>query len=99
MNKKTKNKAVALRYDQVQSEAPLVVASGSGLIAQKIIETAKEAGVYIKHDPDLFELLAKVPVGETIPEQLFQTVAELLAFVYKANNSYKEKMNTKMSAE
>ncbi|MDH3346834.1 MAG: EscU/YscU/HrcU family type III secretion system export apparatus switch protein [Desulfobulbaceae bacterium] len=97
MNGKTKDKAVALRYDRAKSEAPLVVASGSGVIAQKIIETAKEAGIYIKHDPDLLEMLAKVPVGETIPEQLFQTVAELLAFVYKANNNYKDKLNTNIS--
>ncbi|MDH4318399.1 MAG: EscU/YscU/HrcU family type III secretion system export apparatus switch protein [Desulfobulbaceae bacterium] len=94
MNKRPKNKAVALRYDQAKSPAPRVTASGSGLVAQKIIETAREAGVYIKHDPDLLEVLAKVPVGETIPEELFQTVAELLAFVYRANNSYKEKLKT-----
>lgn len=88
---KKNEKAVALRYDQSRSPAPQVVASGSGLIAQKIIETAREAGVFIKEDPDLVELLAKVPVGEEIPEELYQTIAEVLAFIYSVNERFKQK--------
>lgn len=85
-------KAVALLYDQKKTAAPRVVASGSNLIAEKIIATAIEAGVHIKEDRDLVELLAKVPVGEEIPPELYQTIAEVLAFVYAINNKYKEKL-------
>lgn len=93
MEKKTLSKAVAILYDEEKSSAPQVVASGKGKIAEKIIETAKEAGVHIQEDPDLVELLSKVPLGEEIPVELYQTVAELLAFVYQVNKKYKEKMN------
>lgn len=82
-------KAVALLYDQAKTDAPRVVATGSNLIAEKIIATAKEAGVVIKEDKDLVELLAKVPLGEEIPDELYQTVAEVLAFVYMVNEKYK----------
>ncbi len=94
MSKKNKlDKAVALIYDQENSPAPKVVASGSGHIAKKIIETAKEAGIFIKEDPDLIELLAKVPIGEEIPSELYQTIAEILAFVYSANSKFKDKID------
>lgn len=88
-------KAVALLYDQQKSPAPKVIASGSGHIAKKIIETAKEAGIFVREDPDLLELLAKVPIGEEIPAELYQTIAEILAFVYSANSKFKTKIDTK----
>lgn len=85
-------KAVALRYDEQKASAPEVLATGSGLIAETIIERAKEAGVHIQEDPDLVELLAKVPVGEEIPPELYQTIAEVLAFVYSVNDRFKKKL-------
>ena len=88
-------KAVAILYDEEKNAAPKVIASGQGQIAQKIIETAREAGIHIQEDPDLVELLAKVPIGEEIPVNLYQTVAEVLAFVYQVNRKYKEKMEAK----
>jgi len=81
-------KAVALLYDKEKASAPQVVASGKGKIAEKIIELAREAGVHIQEDPDLIELLAKIPVGEEIPTELYQAVAEILAFVYQLNGKY-----------
>ena len=87
----TKKKAVALLYDQKKTAAPKVVASGSNLVADTIIATAIEAGVHIKEDRDLVELLAKIPVGQEIPAELYQTIAEVLAFVYAINSKYKEK--------
>lgn len=82
-------RAVALLYDPKKGDAPKVVASGANLIAEKIIATAAAAGVHIKEDPDLVSLLAKVPIGEQIPAELYQTIAEILAFVYSVNNRYK----------
>ena len=85
-------KAVAILYDDTPSAAPKVIASGKGSIAEKIIETAEEAGIHIQQDPNLVELLSKVDIGEEIPVELYQTVAEVLAFVYKVNNKFKDKM-------
>lgn len=84
-------RAVALLYDQGKSSAPRVVATGSHLVAEKIIATAREAGVHIKEDSELVELLAKIPLGEEIPAELYQTIAEVLAFVYSVNEKYQNR--------
>lgn len=91
---KKQDTAVALLYDKKQADAPRVVATGKGLVAQKIIETAREAGVHIHEDPDLVELLAKIPLGQEIPVELYQTIAEVLAFVYRINENFKQKVQT-----
>ncbi len=78
-------KATALKYEGAAS-APVVVASGQGEIAERIVKLAQEAGLHISSDPVLAELLAKVPVGDEIPEELYQAVAEILTYVYRLNN-------------
>jgi flagellar biosynthesis protein len=78
-------KAVALRYDAAKREAPEVVASGRGRIAEKIIELAEAHGIYIKQDPDLVEVLSRLDIGDAIPPELYVVVAEILAFVYRVN--------------
>lgn len=89
---KSSQKAVAIVYDDSKSTAPKVAASGKGLLAKKIIETAREAGVHVHEDQNLVELLSKVPVGDEIPVELYQTVAEVLSFVYKINEKFKDKL-------
>jgi flagellar biosynthetic protein FlhB len=75
--------AVALRYDP-EKFAPEVVAKGSDVLAQRIKEIAREADVPVIADPPLARSLhASVEVGQLIPEELFQAVAQLLAFVYR----------------
>jgi flagellar biosynthetic protein FlhB len=75
--------AVALRYDP-QKAAPEVVAKGSDLLAKKIREIAADSGVPVIADPPLARSLhASVEVGHVIPEELYQAVAQLLAFVYR----------------
>ena len=81
----TQKKAIAIKYDKEQGDAPVVLASGKGQIAEQIIKAAREAGLEITQDADLAELLAKVPVGTEIPVELYQAVAEVLAFVYRVN--------------
>ena len=89
MIKKTRpEQAVALRYDHQPGSSPKVTASGRGEMAQRIIEAAEAAGVDIVQDPDLLEVLGRVPVGEDIPPELFQAVAEILAFIYRVNGRY-----------
>ncbi len=75
--------SVALKYDS-GSPAPVVVAKGVDNLAFKIREAAKDAGVMIVPDPPLARTLyANVEVGRQIPEDLFHTVAQLLAYVYR----------------
>lgn len=75
--------AVAIKYDAVMSDAPIVIAKGKDLIAQKIKETAKEHQVPIVENKPLAQALYKsVEIGEKIPAELFKAVAEVLAFVY-----------------
>ena len=80
--------AVALHYDRQPDSAPKVVATGRGELAQKIIAAAAAASVDIVRDPDLLEVLGHIPVGEEIPAELFQAVAEILAFIYRINGRY-----------
>jgi flagellar biosynthetic protein FlhB len=75
--------SVALRYS-ADALAPVVVAKGQDLVALRIRELAREAGVPVLPDPPLARALhASVEVGRMIPEELFQAVAELLAYVYR----------------
>ena len=83
-------KAAALRYDPQSRGAPQVIASGRGEIAARIVDTARQAGVQVVEDADLVEILATMPVGEEIPLELYQAVAEVLAFVYRVNGRYPE---------
>ncbi len=80
--------AVALHYDRQPQSSPKVVASGRGSLAEQIIAAARQAGVDIVEDPDLLEVLGRVPAGEEIPAELYQAVAEILAFIYRMNGRY-----------
>lgn len=75
--------AVAIKYDQMQSAAPVLLAKGLDFIAAQIREKAKEAGVPIVENPPLARsVYHNVEVDEEIPEELFKAVAEVLAYVY-----------------
>lgn len=74
--------AVALAYAE-NDPAPRVVAKGRGLIAQAIIERAREAGVYVHDSPELVGLLMQVDLDRHIPPQLYVAVAEVLAWLYR----------------
>ena len=84
-------KAVALSYDRRADDAPTVAASGKGAVADRILDMARDAGIPVQQDPDLVEVLARVPVGDEIPVALYQAVAEILAFVYALNREQGER--------
>lgn len=84
-----RQRAVALRYVAQDDAAPKVIASGQGVIAERILEIAREEGIHIQEDPDLVALLAKLDVGTPVPEELYKAVAEVLAFVYRLNQRRK----------
>jgi flagellar biosynthesis protein FlhB len=81
--------AVALRYDQEGQSAPLVVAKGQRLVAERIKQVAREAGVPIFRDVSLARALREVEEGDEIPEALYQAVAEILRVVYEVSSSTK----------
>lgn len=76
--------AVALDYQAGTGAAPVVVATGRGLVAEKIMEIARENGVTIEANPMLAEALSGVPLDEAIPRELYQAVAEVIGFVLRA---------------
>ena len=86
---KKPNRAVALKYEPLQDNAPKVVAKGKGAIAAKIIALARENGIHIHQDPDLIEVLSKLELKAEIPAELYIVIAELLGFVYALNGGKK----------
>lgn len=82
--------AIALRYDE-DDGAPVVVATGRGAVADKIIETAQAAGVSIDENPMLASALESVPLDETIPQELYEAVAQVIGWVLKADPSARQR--------
>ncbi|MNO73453.1 Flagellar biosynthetic protein FlhB [compost metagenome] len=78
-------KAVALKYEPSQHEAPVVTAKGSGLLAERILEKAKESGVPVQEDAALVEVLSKLDLDTQIPPELYTLVAEILSFIYRSD--------------
>jgi len=80
--------AVALKYDQERMNAPVVVAKGQRLIAQRIREVAEEAGVPVVPNPPVARaIFSAVEIGQEIPPELYRAVAEILAFVYRLSKA------------
>ena len=82
MEKKTEKRkqAIALEYDP-NEDAPRVIASGRGALAERIIERAKEAKIPVHQDDKLANTLSRLDIGEMIPPELYEVVAEILVFV------------------
>ena len=78
--------AVALKHELGKPDAPRVVASGRGYFAERIIERAEENKIPVHRDDHLALMLSKVSVPSTIPTELFEAVARVLAFVYRVND-------------
>lgn len=74
--------AVALRYDG-QSAAPRVVAKGYGTLAETIIQTAKDHGLYVHESAELVNVLMQLDLDQQIPPELYVAIAELLAWLYQ----------------
>jgi flagellar biosynthesis protein len=83
--KARKQIAVALQYELDGPTLPRVVASGQGRMAEKILEMAFASGVKVREDADLAELLSVVQLDSEIPTEALVAVAEILAYIYRAN--------------
>jgi flagellar biosynthesis protein len=77
-----RKRATALRYLS-GSRAPIVTATGAGLIAERIIEVAQGAGVPVRRDPALAQALSALDLGDEVPPALYVAVAEALAWAYR----------------
>lgn len=90
-NKPKRRQAIALEYDPADA-APRVIASGQGVLADKIIEKAKEEKIPVHKDGKLADTLSRLEIGDMIPPELYEVVAEILVFV-DAMDKIKEKIN------
>ena len=73
--------AIALGYDPDKENAPVVIATGRGELAEKIISKAQEEKIPVHTDSKLADTLSKLEIGEMIPPELYEVVAEILVFV------------------
>ena len=83
------SKAVAIEYERGVDGAPRVTASGKGAVAEQILAIAFERGIKVRQDAELVDILSLVDVESPIPLEAFTAVAEILAFVYQANDARK----------
>lgn len=79
-------KAVGLRYSGAEG-APKVTAKGSGEVAERIVELAREHGVPVESDPDLVQLLSVSEIGDEIPAEVYTAVARLITFLWEARDT------------
>lgn len=84
--------ATALKYDLQQDQAPEVVATGSGDIAEEIVRVAEESSVPVYKDPSLAKALGQLELGSLVPPELYKAVAEVLVFVYSVDQAHKKEI-------
>lgn len=90
MNKKNIDKVVALRYHKDLDNAPKVTAKGSGAIAERIKQIARDNDIPIHRDDVLVEMLSEIEIDREIPSELYTAIAEILSWIYRANGVLSE---------
>lgn len=100
MSRSKKNKAVALKYNAQEDMAPVVIASGYGPVAERIIDIAEQKGIPVFRDDSAASLMCMLEVGSSIPQELYEVVAavyvQLLAASSKIKNSEVEQSPAEM---
>lgn len=81
-----KNKAVALKYNAETDHAPVIIASGYGEIANKIINIAEHNGIPVYRDDSAASLMCMLEVGNTIPPELYEVIAAIYCQLLKSTN-------------
>lgn len=92
-------KAVALQYNDANG-APVIVASGMGYMAEKIVETAQDSGVPIYEDNSLSTVLTQLKLGQEVPKELYQAIVEIYVYFLKfdPNNPDKKEIRREKTA-
>lgn len=88
---KKRRYAAALGYLPEREEAPKLLAKGEGFVAERIVETAREAGVSVYQDEKLAKQLQHLEMGEEIPVELYDVVASVLSFIARIDKRYSSK--------
>ncbi len=96
-NETMNKKAVALSYDEEKDAAPVIVASGMGYMAEKIVETARESGVPVYEDNSLATVLSQLQLGSQVPEQLYQAIVDI--YVYFLRFANKRNLSAELAPE
>jgi flagellar biosynthesis protein len=91
MRENKRKEAIALGYEPKYQDAPTVVAKGKGMVADNIIDLAKENGIPIQEDPSLVHLLSQLEINQSIPDELYKVVAEVFAFIYRTDKEVQRK--------
>lgn len=84
-------KAVALGYDEAAGDVPRVLANGQGHLAEQILQIAFAKGIKVREDAELVDILSLLEVDSPIPVEAFAAVAEILAYVYRANAAHDQR--------
>ena len=92
-----KSKAVALRYRVDEDAAPVVIASGYGTIADKIIGVAEEKGIPVYKDDSAASMLCMLEVGRSIPADLYEVIAAIYMQILQVANTTKHQSNAPQS--
>lgn len=87
-NRKGIRHAAALQYSPETDAAPKVVATGKGIIAEKMIEKAREADIPVYQNTELAQTLSALGIGDQIPPEVYDVVAEILIFIGSVDKSY-----------
>lgn len=87
---KNSKRAVALKYNSSKNAAPVVVASGSGYVASKVVEIAEKSGVPVYKDDSLATMLSQLELGSEIPEELFKTIVDIYVYFLNYNPKVEE---------
>jgi len=90
-------KATALAYEPGADKAPKIIATGRGEIADGIIQTAREADVPVYEDAHLADVLGTLKLGTEIPQELYEVVAEVLAFVSRMDEQAMTRRRTSLA--
>lgn len=90
-----KDKAVALKYDTEKENAPVVVASGYGEVAKKIIDVAEKNGIPVFRDDSVASLMCMLKVGSSIPPELYEAVSTVYVSLLKSSKELKDRLLNK----
>lgn len=92
-------KAVALRYDENKEAAPVIVASGLGYVAEKIVEIANDNEVPVYEDNSLATVLTQLELGTEIPEELYQAIVDIYVYFLKFSPEMENKEEPEVEEE
>ncbi len=84
------DKSVAIQYEK---DAPRVIAVARGILVEKMLKIAEEKKITIYKDKDLTEILSSFEAGDVVPEALFGAVSAVMAYCYRVNSDFRQKLN------